>query len=145
MTASKSSRLPGAIAHTSKSGGDYTDLGAFARLGWAIMRHEGFAYVEGRCVGGGERLRDDEIGRCKAHEHEHGEARHDDARSRFREHGTEFQRVSAHGRGADDHRLPRHRDERERPRERVRRPREEREVHDDERDQRHDRESHRNG
>lgn len=30
------------------NGGDYESLEAFARLGWAIMRHESFAYVEGR-------------------------------------------------------------------------------------------------
>ncbi len=30
------------------NGGDYEELNAFARLGWAIMRHESFAYVEGR-------------------------------------------------------------------------------------------------
>jgi hypothetical protein len=30
------------------NGGDYEELDAFARLGWAIMRHESFAYVEGR-------------------------------------------------------------------------------------------------
>lgn len=30
------------------NGGDYQELDAFARLGWAIMRHESFAYVEGR-------------------------------------------------------------------------------------------------
>ncbi|MFO0933818.1 MAG: hypothetical protein U1E39_14100 [Planctomycetota bacterium] len=30
------------------NGGDYEELDAFARLGWAIMRHESFAYLEGR-------------------------------------------------------------------------------------------------
>lgn len=48
-------RLEGGLAYSwldeiegDVNGGDYEALEAFARLGWAIMRHESFAYVEGR-------------------------------------------------------------------------------------------------